>query len=167
MQFNNKELQILKKPIGILLKNYQINMDSLSKYLKSELIISVGDATTDTLLELGIVPTIQIVDGRERRVERDLPLENYAKVIKCNNPAGTISMEAVNTFKEALASEKPVRIVVNGEEDLLGAVVLALAPDNSVMFYGQPLEGLVVVTVNNETRSKLEEVINKIRLSLK
>jgi len=167
MQFNNKELQILKKPIGILLKNYQINMDSLSKYLKSELIISVGDATTDTLLELGIVPAIQIVDGRERRVERDLPLENYAKVIKCNNPAGTISMEAVNAFKEALASEKPVRIVVNGEEDLLGAVVLALAPDNSVMFYGQPLEGLVVVTVNNETRSKLEEVINKIRLSLK
>jgi uncharacterized protein (UPF0218 family) len=88
-------------------------------------------------------------------------------VIKCSNPAGTISMEAVNAFKEALVSEKPVRILVDGEEDLLGAVVLALAPDNSVMFYGQPLEGLVVVTVNNETRSKLEEVINKIRSLLK
>jgi uncharacterized protein (UPF0218 family) len=130
------------------------------------MIISVGDATTDKLLELGIVPAIQIVDGRERRVDRDLPLENYAKVIKCRNPAGTISTEAVKAFREALASEKPVRIIVDGEEDLIGAVVLALAPDNSVMFYGQPLEGLVVVKVNNEARSKLKEVINKIRSSL-
>jgi len=166
MQFNSKELQIFKKPIGILLRNNQVDLDSLSQYLKNDLTISVGDATTDKLLALGIVPAIQIVDGRERRVERDLPLENYVKVIRCSNPAGTISKEAVDAFKEALASEKPVRIIVDGEEDLIGAVAIALAPDNSVMFYGQPLEGLVVVTVNNESRSKLKEVINKIRSML-
>jgi len=166
MQFNNEELQIFKKPIGILLRNNQVDLDSLSQYLKNDLTISVGDATTDKLLALGIVPAIQIVDGRERRVERDLPLENYVKVIRCSNPAGTISKEAVDAFKEALASEKPVRIIVDGEEDLIGAVAIALAPDNSVMFYGQPLEGLVVVTVNNESRSKLKEVINKIRSML-
>jgi hypothetical protein len=166
MQFNNEELQIFKKPIGILLRNNQVDLDSLSQYLKNDLTISVGDATTDKLLELGIVPAIQIVDGRERRVERDLPLENYVKVIRCSNPAGTISKEAVDAFKEALTSEKPVRIIVDGEEDLIGAVAIALAPDNSVMFYGQPLEGLVVVTVNDESRSKLKEVINKIRSML-
>lgn len=166
MQFNNKELQPLKKPVGTLLKNNQVNLDSLSTYLKSDLVISVGDATTDKLLELGIVPAIQIVDGRERRVERDFPLENYVKVIKCKNPAGTISIEAINAFKEALTSKKPVRIVVDGEEDLMGAVVLALAPDNSIMLYGQPLEGLVIVVINNETRDKLKEVINKIRAAV-
>ncbi len=166
MQLNNEELQLFKKPVGTLLKNNQISNDSLSPYLESKMIISVGDATTDKLLELGIVPAIQIVDGRERRVDRDLPLENYVKVIKCRNPAGTISTEAVKAFRKALASEKPVRIIVDGEEDLIGAVVLALAPDNSVMFYGQPLEGLVVVKVNNEARSKLKEVINKIRSAL-
>lgn len=166
MQFNNKELQPLKKPVGTLLKNNQVNLDSLSTYVKSDLVISVGDATTDKLLELGIVPAIQIVDGRERRVERDFPLENYVKVIKCKNPAGTISIEAINAFKEALTSKKPVRIVVDGEEDLMGAVVLALAPDNSIMLYGQPFEGLVIVVINNETRDKLKEVINKIRAAV-
>lgn len=163
MQLNSKELQLFKTPLGVLIKNNKVSLDSLSQYLKSELIISVGDATTDRLLELGVVPAIQIVDGRERRVERDLPLENYAKVVKCNNPAGTISIESINAFKEALVSEKPVRIVVDGEEDLLGAVVLALAPDSAVMLYGQPLEGLVVVKINGETRSKLKDIINKIR----
>ena len=166
MQFSSDELQLLKKPVGILLKNSQVNLDFLSRYLKDELVISVGDATTDKLLELGIVPAIQIVDGKERRVERDFPLENYAKVTKCSNPAGTISMAAVKAFKEALISEKPVRIIVDGEEDLIGAVVLAFAPDNSIMFYGQPFEGLVIVTVDKEARSKLKEVINKIRLSI-
>ncbi|MFQ5940819.1 MAG: GTP-dependent dephospho-CoA kinase family protein [Nitrososphaerales archaeon] len=163
MQFSNEELQIFKKPIGILLKNNEIDLGALSKYLKSEMIVSVGDATTDKLLDLGIIPTIQIVDGRERRVTRDLPLKDYARVINCSNPPGTISVQAVRAFIEALKSEKPVRIIVDGEEDLIGMVVLAFAPDNSVMFYGQPFEGLVVVIVNNETRSKLKEVINKIR----
>jgi hypothetical protein len=163
MQLSAQELQLFKKPVGILLKNNQINLDTLSPYIKNKMLITVGDATTDRLLELDIIPAIQIVDGRERRVERDLPLEKYAKVIKCDNPAGTISAEAVKAFKEALFSEKPVRIIVNGEEDLLGAVVIALAPDNSVMFYGQPLEGLVAVKINNETRGKLREVINKIK----
>ena len=162
MQFSSEELQILKKPVGILLKNEQVNLHYLSQYINSELIISVGDATTDKLLELGVVPAIQIVDGRERRIERDFPLENYFKIIKCSNPAGTISTEAVNAFRKALTSKKPIRIVVNGEEYLIGIVVLALAPDNSVMFYGQPLEGLVIVKINSEARSKLKEVINKI-----
>ncbi|MEM2759410.1 MAG: GTP-dependent dephospho-CoA kinase family protein [Nitrososphaerales archaeon] len=166
MQLSAQELQLFKKPIGTLLRNDQITLKTLAPYLKSIMIISVGDATTDKLLELGVVPAIQIVDGRERRVERDLPLENYAKAIKCSNPAGTISMDSINAFKEALISEKPVRIIVDGEEDLLGAVVLALAPNDTVMFYGQPLEGLVVVRVNNESRSKLREVINKIKLLL-
>jgi hypothetical protein len=163
MQLNNEELLILKKPMGILLRNNQVSQESLSRYLRDRLVITVGDATTERLLELGIVPSIQIVDGRERRVEREPPLEKYAKVIRCRNPAGEISSDAIHAFREALRSEKPVRIIVDGEEDLLGAVVLALAAENSVMLYGQPLEGLVLVTINEESRSKLREVINRIR----
>jgi len=166
MQLNREELQLLKKPMGVLINNKQVNLDYLSQYLEVELIISVGDATTDKLFELGIVPAIQIVDGKERRIERNLPLENYVKVIRCNNPAGAISIEAINAFREALASEKPVRILVDGEEDLIGAIVLALAPDYSILFYGQPLEGLVIVRIDNEARRKLKQIINKIRLSL-
>jgi uncharacterized protein (UPF0218 family) len=165
MQFSNEELQLFKQPAGILIKNDKISLGSLSPYLKTKLIISVGDATTEKLLSLGIVPSIQIVDGKEQREKRKLPEKSHAMEIKCANPAGGISADAIIAVKKALSSEKPVRITVDGEEDLMGAVVLALAPDDSMMFYGQPLEGLVAVKINNESRNKFGEVINKIRSS--
>ncbi len=165
MQFSNEELQLFKKPAGVLIKNDKISSDSLSPYLKTQLIVSVGDATTEKLLSLGIVPSIQIVDGKERREKRILPEKSHAVEIKCINPAGGISSDAISAVKKALISKKPVRIAVDGEEDLMGAVVLALAPDSSVMFYGQPSEGLVAVTINEESRSRFGKVINRIRSS--
>jgi len=162
MQFSDEELRLFKKPAGTLIKNEEISSDSLSPYLKTPLIISVGDATTETLLSLGIVPSIQIVDGKEGRERRQLPEKGHAAEIKCTNPAGGISADAIGAVKKALSSEKPVRITVDGEEDLMGAVVLALAPNGSVMFYGQPLEGLVAVRINEESRNKFGEVINRI-----
>lgn len=165
MQFSSEELQLFKKPAGTLIKNEEISSDLLSPYLKTQLIVSVGDATTEKLLSLGIVPSIQIVDGKERRERRQLPEKGHAAEIKCINPAGGISSDAIGAVKKALSFEKPVRIVVDGEEDLMGAVVLALAPDGSVMFYGQPLEGLVAVRINEESRNKFGEVINRIRSS--
>jgi hypothetical protein len=165
MQFSNEELQLFKQPAGILIRNEKISLRSLSPYLKTKLIISVGDATTEKLLSLGVVPSIQIVDGKEQREKRKLPEKGHVMEIKCINPAGGISSDAVRAVKKALGSEKPVRITVDGEEDLMGAVVLALAPDDSMMFYGQPLEGLVAVRINNESRNRFGEVINKIRSS--
>jgi len=165
MQFSDEELRVFKKPAGVLIRNEKISIDSLSPYLKTQLIISVGDATTEKLLSLGIVPSVQIVDGREQREKRKLPEKRYATEIKCINPAGGISKDAISAVKQALTSEKPVRITVDGEEDLMGAVVLAFAPDDSVMFYGQPLEGLVAVRINEESRRRFGEVINRIRSS--
>jgi len=165
MQFSNEELQLFKQPAGILIKNDKISSDSLSPYLKTQLIVSVGDATTEKLLSLGIIPSIQIIDGKERREMRKPPEKGHAVEIKCINPAGGISSDAISAVKTALSSQKPVRIAVDGEEDLIGAVVLALAPDGSVMFYGQPSEGLVVVRINEESRSRFGEVINRIRSS--
>lgn len=165
MRFSNEELQLFKKPVGILIRNERINLDSLSPYLTAKLIISVGDATTEKLFSLGIVPSIQIVDGRERRKKREVPQKRHVTEIKCTNPAGGISNDAIGAVKAALVSEKPARITVDGEEDLIGAVVLAFAPDGSVMLYGQPFEGIVAVIISSESRNKFGEVINKIRSS--
>ncbi len=163
MRFKSEELRLFKKPAGALIRNEKISLDSLSPYLKTQLIISVGDATTEKLLSLDIVPSIQIVDGKEQRKKRKLPQNRYAIEIRCVNPAGGVSNDAVNAVKKALVSEKPARITVDGEEDLIGVVVIALAPDDSVMFYGQPLEGIVAVRINEESRNRFREVINRIR----
>jgi uncharacterized protein (UPF0218 family) len=54
----------------------------------------------------------------------------------------------------------PVRIIVTGEEDLLVLPVAIYAPDNSVIFYGQPNEGLVMVLVTEEIRNKAKSILD-------
>lgn len=54
----------------------------------------------------------------------------------------------------------PVRITVMGEEDLLVLPVCIYAPDNSIVLYGQPNEGLVLVEVSTEIRNKVQTLLN-------
>jgi len=56
--------------------------------------------------------------------------------------------------------EKPVRIVVHGEEDLLVIPTVLFSPEDAVILYGQPNEGLVIVKVNQEIRNKAKSIMN-------
>ena len=113
------------------------------------MLITVGDATTQKMMQYGIVPSVQIVDGTEKRARRDLPDRGLLRTrIRCSNPPGGITEEAITAIGEALASPKPSRILVDGEEDLLVLPVCTSAPLGSTVMYGQPNEGLVVVHVS-------------------
>ena len=63
-------------------------------------------------------------------------------------------------IKEAFSEAVPVRVFVKGEEDLLVLPVLVHAPENSVVLYGQPDEGLVIVPVNQEARDKANKIMD-------
>ena len=54
----------------------------------------------------------------------------------------------------------PVRITVMGEEDLLVLPVCIYAPDNSIVLYGQPNEGLVLVEISTEIRNKVQTLLD-------
>jgi uncharacterized protein (UPF0218 family) len=56
--------------------------------------------------------------------------------------------------------KSPVRIFVNGEEDLLVLPVCIHAPDNAVVMYGQPHEGLVIVKIIPEIRNKVQTLLD-------
>ncbi|MEM2919607.1 MAG: DUF359 domain-containing protein, partial [Candidatus Nitrosocaldus sp.] len=57
---------------------------------------------------------------------------------------------------------KPVRVYVDGEEDLLGLVVLRLVQDGSIILYGQPLEGMVLLKVDEESKRRLKHLLSKL-----
>ena len=61
----------------------------------------------------------------------------------CDNPAAEITDQSISKIKEAFSMKTPVRITVKGEEDLLVIPVCIYAPENSVVLYGQPNEGMV------------------------
>ncbi len=151
----------LKKPLGLLLKESEITKDVILQNINHDtLLVTVGDATTEKLVKFGIIPAIQIVDALEKRQKRNLPEGLARTLLRCNNPAAEITDESMNTIKRAFEMEKPVRIIVNGEEDLLVLPVVLFAPENSVVMYGQPNEGLVIVKVTSDIRNKAKAIVD-------
>ena len=153
----------LKRPFGTLVVEKEINKSKIMLMLDSATkIITVGDATTERIVSFGITPDIAVIDGVERRSLRDRSINYRAKEIFCTNPAGMISEEAIEVLQKALEASTPIRIKVQGEEDLLALPLFAMAPKGSVVLYGQPLEGMVLVNINEEKQSQAKELMNKI-----
>lgn len=121
--------------------------------------VTVGDRVTDTLGAMGRTPDVQVVDGVERRVVRAVPTVPYARLIRVKNPAGMITEEAITGMKEAFLGKKPVRIQVEGEEDLMAMLAIAMSPVSAIVFYGQPGTGVVAVRANAIAKSRNRTIL--------
>ena len=151
-----------KLPLGNLINDTDPEKNEIIKKISSESsVITVGDRTTEVLLNLGLIPYIQVVDGLEKRNKRSIPkIETINTELTCNNPAGEITDEAISTIKKAFSSEPHVRIIVNGEEDLLVLPICMNAPDGFIVMYGQPNEGLVIVQIMPDLREKIQKLLD-------
>ena len=150
-----------KKPLGELYSSLNDIKDSLSQY---EYIISVGDVTTNNLIESQIFPNLGIIDNRIQRGDSTKEIKYNAILLNAKNPAGTITDDLWETINYAISSIKNSKnnylIVVKGEEDLAVLPCILMAPKNTVIMYGQPNEGLVVL--NAETvKEKAKKLINE------
>lgn len=145
----------LRRPFGRV-----VNSDELMAALKDRksLLITVGDACSYFLIKGGITPDILIYDLRIKRkdvigdVRNVLGQFNNGEVIVHNQPS-VIMDELVESVKSALEEGKG-KILVKGEEDLAALVVMMYAPNGSLIVYGQPDEGAVLVEENEEVRDR-------------
>ena len=155
----------LKIPLGKLISNSSSEKESYIRKIYSEkVIITVGDATSQLLLDMGLIPLLHIVDGQEKRQKRLPPLANSINTeVTVKNNAGEISDESFNLIKNIFDQKPPIRLLVNGEEDLLVLPVCLFAPENSVVMYGQPNEGLVITEITNEIREKIQKIVNQMK----
>jgi len=151
----------MKIPLGILLPESQTQKDEIQKYLsENSYLITVGDRTTEKMIDFGLIPSLQIIDGQEKREKRVPPKLENATELTVDNPAAEITSQSISIIKKAFTMQSPVRIFVNGEEDLLVLPVCTHAPDNAVVMYGQPNEGLVIVTITTEIRNKAQSLLD-------
>ncbi|HEV8404694.1 MAG TPA: GTP-dependent dephospho-CoA kinase family protein [Nitrososphaera sp.] len=165
MPLNLKDARLLKEPFGTLIPDRRVTKQKILRMLKgSKKVIAVGDATTERLVSFGMTPDIAVIDGRERRSSRSYPTNYRAKELRCANPAGTISEEAVKVLQEALKMPPPVRVLVDGEEDMLAVPFFAMSPLDAVVLYGQPLEGLVAVKITLAKRKQAKDLMDRIGL---
>ena len=161
MKLPNSLRNQFKNPLGVLLPEDIADKAHISEYLSNNsYIITVGDRTTEKMIDFGLIPSLQIIDGVEKRKERELPKLENATELTVDNPAAEITPQSIDVIKQAFTLQSPVRIVVNGEEDLLVIPVCVHAPENSVVLYGQPNKGLVIVKVTPEIRNKTQGLLD-------
>ncbi len=136
----------------------------IRKIYSEKVVITVGDATSELLLEMGLIPLLHIVDGQEKREKRSPPeTESISTELTIKNNPGEISTESFNLLKTIFDQKPPIRLLVDGEEDLLVLPVCLFAPENSVVMYGQPNEGLVIAEITDEVREKVQKIVNQMK----
>jgi uncharacterized protein (UPF0218 family) len=89
------------------------------------------------------------------------PVEIKAEVTyRVRNPAGVITRQAWDAIREAMQHREAV-IFVDGEEDLLAIPAILESPDSAFIVYGQPSQGLVVVTASPVTKHEVKEMMSR------
>jgi uncharacterized protein (UPF0218 family) len=158
------ELRVkLKEPFGLLVQgSFSETMRELMVIVgreKPPVIVAVGDTVSRNLHERGVDVQLFITDNKRRRKRIQSRIFPVKSVVCVRNPAGVITREAVVAVRGALEGGEQVHVVVDGEEDLLVLVAVLYAPLGSLVVYGQPFEGIVVVKVTAEKRAEAVEIL--------
>ncbi len=153
----------LSKPLGELFPAEKLPQlrDLLIEMRSREdgFIASVGDRVTKTLIDWGIIPDVAVVDCMERRRPVNIVDEAvFKEVFYVDNMRGYINMAIKDLVDKALA-DRPVLIKVGGEDDLVGIPVIYSLRDGSIMIYGQPKQGIVLVRVTPTLKNELDKII--------
>jgi len=143
----------LQEPFG----DVYTDTEKLKTIIKPEnLLITVGDIVTTSLLSRGMIPDISIVDFRTRREElKKSVIDRYFAGSKSEllNPAGTINTDFAKLFLDKIQKHTKGQIIrIEGEEDLLTLPVILLSPLRTLVIYGQHKVGMITVEVTEEKK---------------
>lgn len=153
----------LKRPLGELVAGPpEVTMRRLVKVIEGERpvkVFVVGDFVASNVARQGVRVNAYVVDNRVMRSPIP-PLSLTAEsAIPVRNPPSTIMPEAWKAIEKATRSPSTVRVVVEGEEDLLALPLIACAPEGSLVVYGQPSVGIVLVRVTEEMKAEVGKIL--------
>ncbi len=156
-----KELRV---PLGRLVdgESYKTEVKGL------ETLVTVGDYCTVEALESSTRPKLAVVDMKvERRGDERMKVHlssEEAVVVEVANPPAEISSEVWHALERAYRSPGRSIIKISGEEDLVALPAIALAPAETTIAYGQPGQGVVLVEVNDESRNRVERLMERMEV---
>ncbi|MBX0322649.1 GTP-dependent dephospho-CoA kinase family protein [Halomicroarcula sp. F13] len=128
-------------------------------------IVAVGDIVTYHLLEAGRVPDVALVDERTKRSAVDAEvaaaIEGFDRRVDVANPAATLTRALLTALREGLDSGATTLLDVDGEEDLAALPAVLAVPESGSVVYGQPDEGMVLVTPDEATRERVRSLLDR------
>jgi len=158
--------QELKIPVGKLVEGKPADCnEALVKAIKKAKpspTILVGDTITKNAEASGISADVVIFDNVERRRKSTHVVSpGERNVFHLRNAPGTIDAAAWGVVRAAIQKPQSA-VIVEGEEDLLTLVAIAVAPIGSLVAYGQPDNGIVIITVSDVEKKLVERIIKNL-----
>ena len=164
--------EVLRVPLGLSL--YREPRESarllveIAGLIQPPLVVAIGDFVTENLVRAGLEPGVAVLDFRSRREgyssELLEALVREYEVLRCRNPPGALSEEAVAAVRDAVrraAGGSRVVVVVEGEEDLLALPAIASAPPRALVVYGLWFGAAVAVVCHPLISEGVERFIEK------
>ena len=121
---------------------------------------AVGDVVSKATLAARIRVNLRIVDKMSMRKPATPFKFSAGRSYAVRNPAGTITQESWDAIRRAM-KEDDVLILVKGEEDLLTLPSIVESPDDSLVLYGQPSQGLVVVETTPAAKEEARLILGR------
>jgi uncharacterized protein (UPF0218 family) len=157
----------LKHPLGRLVAGTPAETTRVLKMIVEReappRIVAVGDAITAHLQAHGVRIDVAIIDKTVMRRPVAPVVVDDADTVQVTNPAGTITPQAYQAVQAILRGSRRSRVVVRGEEDLLALPAIKFAPKGSLVVYGQPLVGIVVVRVTEGVKDEVDALLAEMR----
>jgi len=153
--FLNPELRSqFKKPQGRLItQNIAEEIKAIIKKEQPIKIALVGDSIVNFFVKNKLAFDYAAIDLKTGRKKTRL---DYHKpfIFQVKNPAGQITSSASRAILKMVKQEQKGVIRILGEEDLIVLPFVLSLPFKSLVFYGQPGKGCVVVLVEEKIKEK-------------
>lgn len=126
----------------------------------------VGDIISVNVIKAGVCPDIIVFDLKGYRKDIDVKtrriLENFkGKILRVKNPTGMITKDFWEVIKMSLKVKGPVKIIVDGEEDLAVTPFIMEGDSDIVILYGLFNKGFVLVNVNKYVKERVRKLLKK------
>jgi uncharacterized protein (UPF0218 family) len=158
--------ETLKNPLGLLVSGNDVG--SLCSHY--DIIISVGDYVSLSLIDQGIYPQLMVVDFQTKREQIDQSQQSQFETLTgyikehIKNPAGMLTSELqqkIHTLCTTLTTTNRHLLIVDGEEDLAALPAILYAPSNATIIYGMPYKGVVIVPSTEEYKDKVRFILSE------
>jgi len=154
----------LSRPLGVLVPGTEDECNQILKQVIAKenppKVILVGDTVSRNATQKGIKADLMIIDNLEKRTRAKTYAFKPKRKIKTKNPAGMIEAQAREAVEHAILGGGDL-IEVDGEEDLLTIVAVQASPLGSLVVYGQPSEGIVLVRVSEAKKAEAQAILDQ------
>jgi pantetheine-phosphate adenylyltransferase len=154
LTLNEAQRDFFAKPQGPVLQESDLKDEHNTPF-----VVVVGDSALETFITHKIKYDLGIYDFQKKRQEdiSDI-LKPIEPELTATNPAGSISLHLTKSLQTAL-NQNLKHLFVQGEEDLATVALFLLLPLNSIIYYGQPNQGIVRVEITEEFKDTVYQVL--------